>query len=235
MLRRCEATLGSEAGRFRQATRREQRDKVSDRLTDALIPIHWLHTHAYCEYQLYLEKALGVEAPPTTEMLAGAAKHAVLDEEHERKAEVELTVSEASTRVQLEAISLVSRDISVTGAALYGRIDEVIFEPNRIIIIDDKPSAQPYFTNKVQVWGYCQAFKEKYSPTLPLFGALREEDTANIVWLEEFLEDHVKVVRDAVDRIRAIMSGTETPQPAGNSRKCKPCRFHESCPAYAKI
>jgi len=229
------ATLASEASRFKQARHREQRGEVSDRLTDGLIPIHWLHTHAYCEYQLYLEQALGVEAPPTMEMLAGAAKHAVLDEAHEKQAELELTVNEASTKAQLEAISLVSRDISVRGAALFGRIDEVIFEPNRIIIIDDKPSAQPYFTNKIQVWGYCQAFKEKYGPTLPLFGALREEDTTNIVWLEQFLEDHVKVVKTAVDRIRAIISGTENPQPAGNTRKCRPCRFKESCPACAKM
>ena len=232
--RRRRATLASEAGRFRQARHREQRGEDNNPLTDGLIPIHWLHTHAYCEYQIYLEKALGIETPPTLEMLAGAEKHAILDEEHEKKAEVELTVSEASTKAQLEAVSLVSRDISVRGTALYGRIDEVVFEPTRIIIIDDKPSAQPYFTNKVQVWGYCQAFAETYAPKVPLFGALRQEDTASIVWLEEFLEDHSRLVNVAVNRIRAILGGTENPQSAGNSRKCQPCRFKESCPACAK-
>jgi hypothetical protein len=45
---------------------------------------------------------------------------------------------------------------------IYGRIDEVVFEPTRIIIIDDKPDAQPYFTNKIQVWGYSQTFTETY-------------------------------------------------------------------------
>jgi len=225
--------LASETSRFRQARQREQSSEVSDRLTDGLIPVHWLHTHAYCELQIYLEKVQGLEAPPTVEMLVGAEKHAILDKEHEKKAELDLTVNEASTKAQLEAVSLISRDISVKGTALYGRIDEVVFEPARIIIIDDKPSAQPYFTNKVQVWGYCQAFQEMYQPNLPLFGALRQEDTGDIVWLEEFLADHAMLVRTTVDRIRAILGGIESPKPAGNSRKCKPCRFKESCPACA--
>ena len=199
--------MASEAGRFRQARQREQSSGMRDSLTNDLIPIHWLHTHAYCELQIYLEKVQGLEAPPTIEMLTGAAKHAILDEEHEKKAELDLTVNEASAKAQLEAVSLISRDISVKGNALYGRIDEVVFEPARIIIIDDKPSAQPYFTNKIQVWGYCQAFQEMYQPNLPLFGALRQEDTGDIVWLEEFLKDHAMLIRTTVDRIRAILGG----------------------------
>jgi predicted RecB family nuclease len=167
-------------------------------------------------------------------MLAGAYQHDYLDAEHERKAEVELTVGEAATKAQVEGVSLVSRDIYVQGNILYGRIDEVVFEPNRIVIVDDKPGAQPYFTNKVQVWGYCQAFREMYEPSLPLFGALRQEDNRNIVWLEEFLEDHTKLVSITVDRIRAILGGTQSPEPTGNSRKCQPCRFRESCPACVK-
>lgn len=223
--------MTSETGHFRQARQREQPGGL---LIDGLIPVYWLHTHAYCEYQIYLEKVQGLEAPPTAEMLAGAQTHAILDEEHEKKAELDLTVGEAAAKAQLEAVSLVSRDIFVKGIALYGRIDEVIFEPTRIVIIDDKPGAQPYFTNKVQVWGYCQAFQEMYQPNLPLFGALRQEDTGDIIWLEEFLEDHEMLVRVTVDRIRAILSGDENPQPAGSSRKCNPCRFRESCPACAR-
>ncbi|MFC2042101.1 hypothetical protein ACFLTV_01175 [Chloroflexota bacterium] len=226
--------MAGETGRFRQARQREPSSELSDRKTDGLIPVHWLHTHAYCELQIYLEKVQGLEAPPTVEMLAGAERHATLDEEHEKKAELDLTVNEASAKAQLEKVSLISRDISVKGTALYGRIDEVVFEPARIVIIDDKPSAQPYFTNKVQVWGYCQAFQEMCQPNLPLFGALRQEDTGDIVWLEEFLKDPAMLVTMTVDRIRAILGGTESPQPAGNSRKCKPCRFKESCPGFTQ-
>lgn len=28
------------------------------------IPIHWLHSQAYCEYQIYLEYVKGMEAEP---------------------------------------------------------------------------------------------------------------------------------------------------------------------------
>jgi hypothetical protein len=55
-----------------------------------------------------------------------------------------------------------ARRASMNRIIIYGRIDEVVFEPTRIIIIDDKPDAQPYFTNKIQVWGYCQTFTETY-------------------------------------------------------------------------
>ena len=226
--------MANEAGRFRQAHQREQTSPMNNLLGEGLIPVHWLHTHAYCEYQIYLEKVQGLEAPPTAKMLIGAEQHAILDKEHEQKAELDLTVKEAAAKAQLEAVSLISRDVSVKGTALYGRIDEVVFEPTRIVIIDDKPSSQPYFTNKVQVWGYCQAFQETYQPNLPLFGALRQENTGDIVWLEEFLKDHAMLVTTTVDRIHAILSGVEKPQPAGNSRKCKPCRFKESCPVCAR-
>jgi CRISPR/Cas system-associated exonuclease Cas4 (RecB family) len=224
----------NQPGRFKQSKNREWLN-TSSPSTDGLIPVHWLHTHAYCEFQLYLEKAVGVEAPPTQEMLAGSHQHGFLDAEHEKKAEVELTVSEAAQKAQLEAVTMISRDISVRGLSLYGRIDEVLFEPARIIVVDDKPSIQPYFTNKIQVWGYCQAFRETYNPEVPLFAALRQETSGDIIWLEEFLEDHDKLVKVTVDRIKAIMAGTESPQPVGNSRKCKPCRFKDSCPACTKV
>jgi CRISPR/Cas system-associated exonuclease Cas4 (RecB family) len=217
-----------QAGRFRQVSSSSQLGKYGGP-TDGLIPVHWLHTHAYCEYQLFLEKAVGIEAPPTQEMLAGSHQHSFLDAEHEKKAEVELTVAEAADRARLEAVTMISRDIVVRGISLYGRIDEVLFEPSRIIVVDDKPAAQPYFTNKLQVWGYCQAFRETYAPAVPLFGALRQENSGDVVWLEEYGEDHDSLVTVTVNRIKMVLAGLESPQPAGNSRKCRPCRFRGSC------
>lgn len=220
-------------GRFRHARDKDHNIAVGN-LTGDIVPIHWLHTQAYCEYQLYLEKALGVEAPPTMEMLTGAEKHATLDQEHEKKAELQLTISEASAKAKLEAVSLVSRDIYVKGNGLYGRIDEVVFEPSRIVIIDDKPGALPYFSNRLQVWGYCQAFQEMYKPELPLFGALRQEDTDNVIWLEQYVDEHRMLVSRTVERVKAILSGKQAPEPTSNSRKCQPCRFRQSCPVCAK-
>lgn len=194
-----------------------------------LIPVSWLHTYGYCEFQLYLEKAVGIEAPPSPEMLAGTHQHNFLDKEHQKKAEIELTVPEAAQKAQLESVVMVSRDISVRGSALYGRIDEVIFEPNRIIIIDDKPSAQPYFSNRLHVWGYCQAFKQTYSPSMPVCGALRQETSGSIVWLEPFTDEHDGLVTATVTRIKAVLAGIDKPELSGNHKKCKPCRYKTSC------
>ncbi len=203
-------------------------------LESGLIPVSWLHTHAYCEYQLYLEKAMGVEAPPSPEMLAGTHQHNSLDAEHQKRAEIELTIPEAAQKAQIEAIILISRDIPVRGKSVYGRIDEVVFEPARILVIDDKPSAQPFFSNRLQVWGYCQAFLEAYSPSIPLFGALRQEDSGEVVWLERFSQEQGDLIEATARRIRAVLSGSEPPQTSGNARKCRPCRFKISCPVCVR-
>lgn len=201
---------------------------------DGLIPVNWLNIHGYCEYLLFLEKAVGIEAPPTGEMLAGTSQHALLDAEHREKAEVALTIPEAVEKAQLEAVTMVSRDIPVRGSALYGRIDEIFFEPNRIIVIDDKPGAIPYYSSKMQVWGYCQAFRETYGPDLPLFGALRQEDQGKIVWLEEYRSDHDSLVTATINRIKAVLEGREAAEPIGNIRKCRACRMREKCPVVTK-
>jgi CRISPR-associated exonuclease Cas4 len=199
-----------------------------------LIPVHWLHTHAYCEYQLFLEKAVGIETPPTPEMLSGSGQHEFLDTEHKKKAKIELTTGEAVEKARIEGVSLVTRDAFVKGTALFGRIDEIVFEPNRIVIIDDKPGSRPYFSNKIQVWGYCKAFREMYHPELPLFGALRQEDKGKIVWLEWFREDQASLVDAMVRRIQSVLSGREKPQTNASSRRCQPCRFKDHCPVSVK-
>ncbi len=201
---------------------------------DGLIPVNWLNIYGYCEYLLFLEKAVGIEAPPTREMLAGTSQHALLDAEHREKAEVSLTIPEAVEKAQLEAVTMVSRDIPVKGSALYGRIDEIAFEPNRIIIIDDKPGAVPYFSSKLQVWGYCKAFRETYMPDLPLFGALRQEDQGKIMWLEEYRDGHDSLVTATVNRIKAVLEGKEAAESIGNIRKCRACRMREKCPVKTK-
>ena len=64
--------------------------------------------------------------------------------------------------------------------------------------------------------------------------AIRQEDNGDIVWLEQFLEDHASLVDVTVRRIQAVLAGVEKPQSPGNLRKCRPCRFKVSCPVCAK-
>lgn len=198
-------------------------------LTDDHIPIHLLHTQAYCEHQIYLEHVKGVEVAPTIEMQKGIDKHESLDEEHRGKAEVKLTIDEAQIRSVSEGVALKSRDVYVQGSATYGRIDEIIIEPSRIVIIDDKPTPVPFFTNKVQVWGYCHTFKEMYKPDLPIYRALRDEDSGEITWLEQFLDEHALRVIDGVQRIQAIFNEESQGAPTSNKRKCRSCRLNRDC------
>lgn len=59
------------------------------------IPIHLLHTQAFCEYQLFLERVKRVQVERTLDMQIGDKIHAMLEEEHHKKAIVLL----ASKRV----------------------------------------------------------------------------------------------------------------------------------------
>lgn len=42
------------------------------------IPIHWLHSQAYCEYQIFLEKVKGIQPELTLEVQHGIEAHAAL-------------------------------------------------------------------------------------------------------------------------------------------------------------
>ncbi len=200
--------------------------------TDQHVPIHLLHTQAYCEYQIYIEYVKGIEVEPTLEMHLGSERHESLDEEHKKKAKLELSMDQALAKSEAEDIALISREVYIQGSNTLGRIDEILIEPNKITIIDDKPNPTPYFTNQVQVWGYCHTFKEVYAPTLPIFGALRNEYTAEITWQEEFTEEYSARVIDGVRRIQDILSGKTQGSPTTNTRKCRPCQFKENCEVF---
>jgi len=196
------------------------------------IPIHWLHSQAYCEYQIYLEHVKGIEVEPTPEMQRGKNVHAMLEEEHKKKAELQLSVSDALKKAQVEKTILIGREIPVIGTHLYGFIDEVHFMPYQIVIIDDKPNNFPFITNKKQVWGYCLTFQEQFKPSLPIIASLRHRDTQEIIWQEEFSKEHKQIVMESVERILGILNGNREPQPTSKLSKCKSCKLKHICDIY---
>jgi len=196
------------------------------------IPIHWLHSQAYCEYQIYLEHVKGIEVEPTPEMNEGKEVHAILEEDHKKKAKLKLSIIDALKKSQKEKITLVGREIPVRGNYLYGLIDEVHFMPTQIIIIDDKPNNYPYMTNKKQVWGYCLAFKEQFKIKIPLIACIRQRDTQKIIWRENFSDEHKKIVLESVERILGILNGNRKPEHTSNFNKCKSCRLKNVCDIY---
>lgn len=90
------------------------------------IPIHWLHSQAYCEYQIYLEHVKRIEVEPTPEMNEVKEVHTIL-EDHKKKAKFKLSINDALRKSQKEKITLIGREIPVTANYLYGLIDEVHF------------------------------------------------------------------------------------------------------------
>lgn len=203
--------------------------KHSFERTEAHVPIHLLHTQAYCERQIYLEYVEGIQAPPSADMRKGSERHNALEEAHIEKAEIELSIGDAFVKSEKEGVTLISREVFVLGSVTYGRIDEIIIEPERMIIIDDKPNDVPYYTNKVQVWGYCYTFNEMYQPSIPIYGALRHEDTGKITWIDQFQEKEALRVIDGVRRIQAIFSGESQGEPTSYINKCNSCRFRKPC------
>jgi len=162
-------------------------------------------------------------------MRQGSARHNTLEQEHQIKADHELTVEDALEKTKKEKIVLIGREIPVLGHRLRGRIDEVQFHENQIIVVDDKPNTYPYEGNKRQVWGYCVAFEAQYKPRLPLIGCLRQRDTQQTVWVESFSPDHKTTVLTNVDRIFKILDGTLTAQRTDNTNKCLRCKLRGNC------
>lgn len=195
------------------------------------IPVSWLHSYGYCEYQIYLEHVRGVEAGETPEMQEGREVHAAMDEAHKAAAELELGIDEALAKSQEERVVLSAREVQVKGEQLIGVIDEVIFFPDRIMIVDDKPGDIAWPSSKMQAWGYCLAFQEQWEPGLPIVAGIRNRETGYEVWAEAFTRRHREEVVTAVSRIRQILDGEAIPRGAGNPRKCRACRFCDSCDA----
>ena len=196
---------------------------------DGKIPIHWLHSHAYCEYQIFLKHVKGVKIAPTAAMMMGAKRHSVLEVEHKEKATEELSVDDALKKSRDEKIVLIAREVPVAWSQLKGKIDEIHFMSDQIIILDDKPNTVAWDSNKVQVWGYCLAFQEQFRPKLPISALLRHRDTQKTVWEEVFTEDHRDRVLVAIERISGIMNGESEPEPTDNINKCRRCSLNNVC------
>ena len=196
---------------------------------DGKIPIHWLHSHAYCEYQIFLKHVKGIKTAPTAAMMMGAKRHSILEVEHKERSTEELSVDDALEKAKVEKVLLVAREISVEWSQLKGKIDEIHFMHDQIIIVDDKPNSVAWDSNKVQVWGYCLAFQEQFRPMLPISALLRHRDTQRTVWEEVFTEDHRDRVLIAIERISGIMDGEREPEPTDNINKCRRCSLNNVC------
>jgi len=126
----------------------------------------------------------------------------------------------------------IRREFSVVGGRLRGRIDEIIFNDNSVMIIDDKPHDKAYDTDKIQVWGYCYAYMQQFNKELngrKLIASVRNWKTKDIVWNREYTKENEKAVLSSIKRIDGILDGSIKPIPTTDIRKCMNCNMRKKC------
>ncbi len=197
------------------------------------VPASWLNSFAYCEYQIYLEHCRGAVPQPQTETADSRAARVSLEEVYDAAAKLELDVDEAMAKAGEEGMAVSAREVAVEGVEVEGCIDEIVFMPDRVLIVDDRPGDMSWPGSRMQVWGYCLAFEEQYHPLLPVMAGIRSRETGFEVWAQHFTADHREEVRRAVSRIRQLLSGEAVPVGTRNRRKCQACRLASSCDVKA--
>ncbi|MEM0473398.1 MAG: Dna2/Cas4 domain-containing protein [Candidatus Aenigmatarchaeota archaeon] len=212
----------------------EWHDKIREvKIIDGvkLFPVSWLGAKDFCEYQLYLEKFAGVHVEKTYEMILGSEMHAKLEEEHLSKATEKMTIPEAIEKSEQTGAILVAREVSTKTlkSGIYGRIDEVIIMPDRIVIVDDKPGETVFIGHKKQVWGYCISFMEQFNVNKKFICSIRNRDTKEFLWSEELNENSIKTVREDIIKLHDLINGVRDAIPTDNAKKCLKCRFRNVC------
>ncbi|MDO5810246.1 MAG: CRISPR-associated protein Cas4 [Methanobrevibacter sp.] len=191
-------------------------------------PISWLNQQGYCEYQLYLEYMKGIETRPTAAMTHGSQIHKQLENIFNKDAtpaKFEDAVEASKTEASM------SREVTVVAPdyGIRGDIDEIWMAPDEIVIIDDKPGRTPYQSTMNQVRAYCLAFKDMTGDERKIKAALRERGTDNLFWIEIFTPEVEKQIKFTIDRVQGLLDGTKPFVPTKNPKKCRSCRFKDTC------
>ena len=191
-------------------------------------PISWLNQQGYCEYQLYLEYMKGIETRPTAAMTHGSQIHKQLEDIFNKDAtpaKFEDAVEASKTEASM------SREVTVVAPdyGIRGDIDEIWMTPDEIVIIDDKPGRTPYQSTMNQVRAYCLAFKDMTGDERKIKAALRERGTDNLFWIEIFTPEVEKQIKFTIDRVQGLLDGTKPFVPTKNPKKCRSCRFKDTC------
>ena len=194
------------------------------------IPINWLHTQEFCEYQLFLENIKGIKVDPTRAMVDGKREHERLEKDFLEKA-VPATFSEMIEESKTKII--VTREFQVVSKKyeIYGLIDEVLLTPLKFIVIDDKPGSKKYLSNIHQVYGYCLAFKEmvRQVDQRPIIAALRTRGTKYVYWDSAFNKNSENEIIEVINHVHGLFSGKEQFNSTNNVNKCRACRFKMNC------
>ncbi|MBU4124531.1 MAG: PD-(D/E)XK nuclease family protein, partial [Nanoarchaeota archaeon] len=142
----------------------------------------------------------------------------------------EVTIEEA-LELAKQGITTVARELHISSNTfrLNGIIDQIEIGPNGIIILDDKPSDQPYFGSKVQLFMYAIAFKDHYKPDLDIHVKIRQSKTQKIVWEDTFNEKIHEEMMERLQRMNELALGKREFEPTQYEVKCRNCTYREMC------
>lgn len=199
------------------------------------IPIHWLHSQAFCEYEIYLATVKGVPDPypDRTDLVEGRAAHTTLLDNHMKDAvPTTLTIPELAQEAKRTYACQVLRELQVTGHRLYGLIDEVeIHAHGHIYVLEDKPRSKtgtPFLSEIRQAQGYALAFHQNYPALKPVIPVIRDRNNGEWLWQGELDKDTIHSVNEALNRIFGILDGSWVPVPTKIRAKCMFCRWGQT-------
>lgn len=193
------------------------------------IPIHCLGDFGFCEYSLYLKLVKGFTPRPTNEMLQGTQAHARINAMSFVTRDSIISIEDALIQAETVARETIKRNVRIQGQILYGTADEIYIGPKEITVIDDKPRAEIQQSYVNQVFGYCLAFKEKYNPKQPMYGAIRNHRTGKEIWRKQFSSVEEEYINGIVRRILGIIREDIIPKATAIPEVCRSCRFKYYC------
>ena len=198
----------------------------------------WIQTYMYCPYQLYLERVKKVEVPTTKSMREGTAAHLVLEEEHKKMVERELSIEDALSLAPFEKESYAYREIKYItqfdNFQLISKVDEIVIEPEQVVIIDDKKSTKAYDGQIFQVYAYAYAFKHMFDVDRDIRVQIRSHVNGKILYDHEFGREEERAIEKTLNDVLRLLKNEFVPRVEYRSSKCDKCRFRDYCKVYLK-
>ncbi len=198
----------------------------------------WIQTYKYCPYQLYLERVKKVEVPPTRSMREGTAAHMVLEEEHKKMVERELSIEDALSLAPFENESYAYREVKYItqfdNFQLISKVDEIVIGPDKVVIIDDKRSRKVYDGQIFQVYAYAYAFKHMFDVDRDIRVQIRSHVNSKLLYDHEFGGEEERAIEKTLGDVLRLLKNEFVPQVEYRSSKCDRCRFRDYCEVYLK-
>lgn len=197
----------------------------SNTLPREYIPITWLSMLDYCEYQV-LFASRGVKKETSKEMQEGLRKHEELFEKRGGRTGP-VNINDIIAR----KAPLVVRETNLKSEEkkIRGRVDELCFNLEDILVIDDKPGIKPYDSYKNQVRAYSLCLVETYAPKMPVFSVLRNRDDKRVFWVEEYDKAAESKIELVINHAWSLLNGREQYTPTSNQNKCRKCGYRRVC------